>query len=199
MQEQITKTPDYELTIDNQRIIVEVKEIMPTKEEKESERIMRKRGYGNVISTTPGDRIRKKISDSSPQIKALTQGKYPSVLVLFDDRPLSDHLSAYNVRVAMYGLEQIHIAVPPDRSISPYATGTSFGPKRKMTEEHNTSISAIGVLSLTPVAGTPALNVYHNKYAVPLDPKLLGRHKIPQFKLGDEIAGKTAEWEEVVA
>jgi len=150
---------------------------------------MRERGYGNVITTTPGDRIRKKISDSSPQIKARTQDKYPSVLVLFDGRPLSDHLSAYNVRVAMYGLEQIHIAVRPFDS--PFATGTSYGPKRKMTEEHNTSISAIGVLSITPGADTPALNVYHNKYAaIQLDPKLMGKHKIPQFKLGDEISGK---------
>ena len=98
----------------------------------------------------------------------------------------------------MYGLEQIHIAVRPFDS--PFATGTSYGPKRKMTEEHNTSISAIGVLSITPGADTPALNVYHNKYAaIQLDPKLMGKHKIPQPKLGDEISGKNAEWEEISA
>lgn len=197
--ERNTKTPDYELEIEKQRIIVEVKEVILNKEEKESDRVLRKRGYGNALTTTPGDRVRKKISDSSVQLKARYQEKYPCVLVLFDGRPLSDHLSPYNVRVAMYGLEQIHIAMPRDCSVSPYATGMSYGPKRKMTEEHNTSISAIGVLSVTTKTDVIELNLYHNKFAaIPLDPKLLGKHRIPQFKLEDELSSKTAQWEEIV-
>ena len=43
----------------------------------------------------------------------------------------------------MYGLEQIDIAVPRDRSVSPHATGMSYGPERKMTEDQNTSISSL--------------------------------------------------------
>ena len=194
-----TKTPDYELDIEDQRIIVEVKEVTLNKEEKGSARILKKRGYGNVLTTTPGDRVRKKIADSSAQLKARSQGKYPCALVLFDGRPLSDYLSPYNIRVAMYGLEQIHIAVPRDPSISPYATGKSYGPKRKMTKDHNTSISAIGVLSVTPKTDVIDLNLYHNKFAaITLDPKLLGKHRISQFKLEDEVPGKTAQWEEIV-
>jgi len=97
----------------------------------------------------------------------------------------------------MYGLEQIHMAVPRDHSVSPYATGMSYGPKRKMTEDHNTTISAIGVL-FTPSPNEIELCVYHNKFAaVPLDQRLLAKHGICQFKLEGEARGNTAKWEEV--
>jgi len=191
-------TPDYELTINGQRIVVEVKEIVPNKEEQESDRLLHERGYGSALSTTPGDRVRKKISDSSAQIKARMQGTYPSILVLFDRGLVAGHLGPYNIRVAMYGLEQIHIAVPRDPTVRPYATGMSYGPKRKMTNEHNTSISAIGVL-FVPGPNEIVLHVYHNKFAaVPLDPRLPAKHGIRQFKLEleDEVPANTAKWEE---
>jgi hypothetical protein len=67
-----------------------------------------------------------------------------------------------------------------------------------MTEEHNTSISAIGVLFATG-PNTIVLHVYHNKFAaVPLAPKLLAKYRIRQFKLEDDIPGNTAQWQEVV-
>ena len=197
-----SKTPDYELTIDDQLIIVEVKEITRNKTEQESDRLLSELGYGNVFKNTPGDRARKKITASLAQIKARTQGIYPSLLVLCDLQfgcgQIIGHLDRYNIRVAMYGLEQIHMAVPRDHSVRPYATGISYGPKRKMTEDHNTSISAIGVLS-TPGPNEIVLHVYHNKFAaVPLDPWLLAKHGISQFKLEDEIPANTAKWEEIV-
>ncbi len=199
--EENNKTPDYELTIDDQRTIVEVKEISRNKEERESDRLLSQRGYGSVLSNTPGDRVRKKIRDSSPQIKARTHGIYPSILVLCDLKSsrgqIAGHLDPYNIRVAMYGLEQMHIAVPRDHAVSPYVTGMSYGPKRKMTEDCNTSISAIGVL-FTPGPNEIALHVYHNRFsAVPLDPRLLAKCGIRQFKLEDGIPSSTAKWKEV--
>ena len=192
------KTPDYELRIDGQTIITEVKEITRNKQEQESDRVLQQRGYGNVLSTTPGDRVRKKISKSLRQIKARSKGMYPGLLVLFDRGFVAGHLDPYCIKVAMCGLEQMHITVPLDSSISPYATGTSFGPKRKMTKEDNTSISAIGVMFATG-PNKIVLHVYHNKFAaVPLEPRLLAKHRIRQFKLEDEAPGKTSQWEEVV-
>lgn len=192
------KTPDYECIIDEQLIIVEVKEITRNKEEEESHRVFQERGYGNALSTIPGDGVRKKISESSPQIKARSKSKYPSLLVLFENGSNVGHLDPYSIRVAMYGLEQVHIAVPIDTSVSPYATGISYGPKRKMTGEHNTSISAIGVLFVTET-NTIMLHVYHNRFAVvPLELRLLAKHRIRHFKIEDEMSGNTAKWERVV-
>lgn len=191
------KTPDYKLTLDNLTIITEIKEIIRNKEERESDRMLQERGYGNALSSTPGDRVRKKISEASPQIKALSNGICPSLLVLFDQGREASHLDPYHIRVAMYGLEQIHIVVSHDSLVSPYATGKSFGPKRKMTKEHNTSISALGVLFATH-PDKLHLHVYHNKYAsVPLQPELFTKYGVPQFKLGEETAGMNAQWQAV--
>ncbi len=190
-----TKTPDYWLTIDGQRVVVEIKEIDRNKEEQESYRLSKERGYEEGTNT-PGHRVRKKIYDSSAQIKARSQGIYPSILVLFDRGRNVGHLDPYEIRVAMYGLEQIDIKVPINPAISPYATGMRYGPKRKMTEDHNTSISAIGVLS-TPGPNEILLEVYHNKFAaLPLNPELLAEYGIHQLKLEDEVPGYTAKWTE---
>ncbi|MBI4480491.1 MAG: hypothetical protein HY651_10760 [Acidobacteria bacterium] len=199
IEEEKARTPDYWLTIETQRIVVEVKEIVPNKEEQESDRVMRERGYGNALSTIPGDRVRKKISDCNAQIKARSCAHYPSMLVLFDRGFVANHLSPTQIRTAMYGVEQIHIAVPPiASSVSPYITGMSYGPKRKMTEECNTSISAIGVLFMSG-PDRVHLHVYHNKFAaVPLDLRLFERRGILQFVLETTLQGNTAKWEEVI-
>lgn len=199
--EENNKTPDYELTIAGQRIIVEVKETSRNREERESDRFLSQRGYGSVLANTPGNRVRKKITDSSAQIKARTHGIYPSILVLCDLKfsrgQIAGHLDPYNIRVAMYGIEQMHVVVPREPAVGPYVTGMSYGPKRKMTEDCNTSISAIGVL-FTPGPDEIALHVYHNRFAaVPLDPRLLTKYGISQFKLEDEIPSSTTKWEEV--
>jgi hypothetical protein len=192
-------TPDYVMSIQGTSIVVEVKEIVPNQEELQSERVLYERGYGNILSVTPGDRVRKKISDSSPQIKARTEGIHASILILFNQGLVANHLDPYCIRVAMYGLEKVHIAVPKDYSVSPYTTGMSYGPKRKMTEGHNTSISAIGVLAV-PSPNRLLLTIYHNKYAaVPLTPRLLSCYDITQFELGDAPPGTTALWEEIVS
>ncbi len=52
------RTPDYELTIDSQPVIVEVKEILRSPKERESDQLLCTRGYGSVLSHTPGDRVR---------------------------------------------------------------------------------------------------------------------------------------------
>ena len=195
------KTPHYQLDIDDQRIIVEVKEFSRNKEEQESDRLLVERGYGKALSNTPGDRVRKKITDSSAQIKARTQGVNPSILVLCDIKygcgQIAGHTDPYNIRVGMYGLEQIHISVPQDPKISPYATGMSYGPKRKMTVDQNTTISAIAVLS-TPAKHDIRLDVYHNIYAAkPLDPALIAKYGIRQFHLAEKEPGAIAQWQEI--
>jgi hypothetical protein len=65
-----TRTPDYQVTIGAERIIVEIKETSPNPEELESNRLMKERGYGNATGGTPGDRVRKMIRSASAQLKA---------------------------------------------------------------------------------------------------------------------------------
>jgi len=179
---------------------VEVKELARNDEERESARLVKERGYGIVVSSTPGERVRKKISESSPQFKAYARdATLPNVLVVFDGLAFG-HTDGYNIRVAMYGLEQLRIALPPIGTGSPYATGWSYGPKRKMTAQDNTSISSIAQLFATgPDPSQLMLSVYHNRFAkVPLNSALLARYGVPHFELKpDWQSGKTAQWRQV--
>lgn len=57
--ESMSKTPDYELIIDEQTIVTEVKEMDRNKVEQESDLLLHERGYGSVMGpvTTIGDRV----------------------------------------------------------------------------------------------------------------------------------------------
>jgi hypothetical protein len=193
-----TKTPDYELVLGTQRVIVEVKEIARNPEERESDRLLAERGRGNVTGGTPGDRVRSKIAACSKQIKARTNGILPSMLVVFNDGRVLGHVEPYHIRVAMYGLEQVYLSVPPIGSnASPSVTGMGYGPRRKMTPEDNTSISAVAALVMSSRHEIHLL-VYHNRFAaVPLDPALLGAYGVRQFVLDQERSGVAADWREV--
>ena len=94
----------------------------------------------------------------------------------------------------MYGLEQIYIAVPPLGLGQPYATASGHGPKRKMTETGNTSISAIGALVMTG-QDSHILYVYRNRFAtVPLNPRLLQSFGVKHYDLGVGEQGLASDW-----
>ena len=191
------KSPDYELKFGDITVIAEVKEFDRNDAEKASDKLLEERGYGDALSNVPGDRVRKKINDASPQLKKRTNGKYSGILVLFDRGMVAGHIDPYNIRVAMSGLEQVHIAVPRNPSEEPYTTGMSYGPKRKMTETDNTSISAIAALYATE-PNDLKLSLYHNKHAaIPIDSKEVGKYKIDQYILEEEVEGKTSGWKKV--
>ena len=178
------KTPDYELLIADRTIIAEVKEITKNQEEQESDKLLKERGYGTVLGGVPGARVRKKINDSSPQIRTRTGGRYSGILVLYDYGRTANHLDPYHIMTAMYGLEVVDIAVPADPSSSPYPMRTRFGPHKKMTGDANTSISAIGTLVVTAPNGVIKLHVYHNRHAaVPIEPAILVRSGISQYQI----------------
>jgi hypothetical protein len=191
------RTPDYEIVLNASRVVVEIKEMERNDEERESDRLVAERGYGNVISHTPGERVRRKIQSCSKQLKARAKGVLPALLVVFDGGRVVGHVEPYNIRVAMYGLEQIHIAVPPIGTGSPHATGIGHGPKRKMTASDNTSISAIGALVMTG-PDQHHLLVYRNSFAkIPLDPTLLSPFGVRHFDIGNSSTGSASDWIEI--
>jgi len=79
----------------------------------------------------------------------------------------------------------------------PYLIDKKFGGKRKMTEQHNTSISALGILRHNP-EGSPVLTIYHNIYAaIPLSPELCRGLPVSQFTLEDKVKGQFQNWREI--
>jgi len=190
------ETPDYYIYIGQQKIVYEIKQINPNEDELEQQRLFE--GGGLVVSGgTPGARVRNKITAGAGQIRIRAKGKYPSILVLYNNVLIADHTNSYFIQVAMYGLETHVLAVPKDATISPYLTDKKFGPKRKMSKDNNTSISAVGVI-FHNAEGIATLRVYHNVYAeIPLSTELLRQFNIRQFTLTEKLVGQFPEWKEI--
>ena len=94
---------------------------------------------------------------------------------------------------AMYGqyevvLTRIHGSVSRSRSVS-----RRLGGGRKLTPEHNTTISAVAVLFEGPEG--PYLVVYHNRFALnPIRPEVLRHPRILQRSIREVGPGEFPEW-----
>jgi hypothetical protein len=189
-------TPDYDIYINGQKVVVEIKQIDPNPEEIIQQKNFEAGGVA-IGGGTPGARARSKITAGANQIKIRAKGNYPSILVLYNNVPLTDHTDPYFIRVAMYGLETHVLGVPKEMSKSPYLIDKKFGPKRKMTKDNNTSISAVAVLA-KDVEGIPKLFIFHNIYAeIQLVPELFRSYGVRQFTLGEKVIGQFQDWKEI--
>jgi hypothetical protein len=189
------RTPDYEIYLARRKVVVEIKEISPNREELEAERLARL-GEFVVVSSTPGERVRSKISNAVPQLKTATKGRYPGLLVLLDIGFAAEHTSDYNIRVAMHGLETHYLGVPHDISKPVYLKDKDFGPGKKTTPNNNTSLSAIAVLNHQKES--PSLRIYHNPHAkVPLPFSSLAKYGVKQYGLQPKLTGQVPDWQEL--
>ena len=190
------RRPDYRIWPSNAEVVCEVKQIEANAKER---RALSAAVRGEYIATggIPGSRVRSKITDASPQLRNLAKGRCPALLVLSAESFLRRHLDEYQVRVAMYGLDTIIMAVPRNAAVRAYVKDRKSGPKRKMNTEHNTTISAI--LELRRHGDrTIFCTVYHNRFAaIPLPQKLLDADHVRHLRLRKKAAGEFDEWEEM--
>ena len=96
----------------------------------------------------------------------------------------------------MYGLHEVVFT----RSHSPVAQVLSvsrrLGGSRRLTPEHNTTLSAVVVLFEGPEG--PYLVVYHNRFASnPILPEVLRRPRIFQWSIREGGPREFPEWVEV--
>lgn len=163
------KTPDYIVTIGDQRIIAEVKEV------------------GQEINEgIVGDRARGMIQKANRQLKALTGNRYPGISVLYDPFSLcqaTGPMGFEHIRAAMYGFHTLGVSdfanpAEPPRVVSEWA-----GEDRTTTPTKNTTTSAVCVLQLDS-----QLLVYHNRFAaIPIDPFVMAFEGVFQFRISDDM------------
>ena len=147
------------------RIVVEVKQLELTPEEKDHMRKFREEKSTGVVHSEPGKRLRKVIDSGMPQLKEVSQCKHPTMLVVYDNSgfPIT-RLEHYEINSGMHGLEQVEISVPANPNISPFVSGHKYGPNQKVSESHNTTLSAITIIR-KPGEGSFFLDIYYNDYA----------------------------------
>lgn len=190
IEESSTQRPDYRVRISGQDFIIEIKQFDPNKKEKE---VIDKINQGDhmAFSINPGERIRKAIHKANSQLKQLSNGKIPALLVVYDnithapfwDHPNEYHTNEYCVMTAMKGVDTIPISVPKDPKQSMTFGEVVSGGKRELRSDANTTISAIAVLKRF-ADDDIRLDVYHNPFAaVPIEPMLLRINNVNQFRL----------------
>jgi hypothetical protein len=176
------KTPDYNIYLDRKRIAIEIKEIDSNPEEEKKIQEFEKQRTIRIKSQL-GKRVRDKITDAAGKFKESSEKGHPSVLVLYNNVKLYKHTEPSDILAGMYG--QLYFPVLENLG-QPLKIGQiQSGPKKKMTPDTNTSISAVGVLE---VCGNEdaEISVYHNYHArVPLDPSLLSDFGFQQYRVND--------------
>jgi hypothetical protein len=194
--EEIIRTPDYEVKFSGHRIVAEVKQFDPNEEEAESIRRMEAGGVGGT-TTKPGDRIRKAIRSAAKQLKALSKGECPTMVVVYNNSGAGQHTDPYSVATAMQGLDVVPVLVPVDPAITPQFQDARSGPGKKMTPKDNTTISAIGVL-VTDFDDTTHLCIYHNRYARhPIDAEWFRHPRVHHYRLPDGATSSLEGWTKV--
>jgi hypothetical protein len=191
------REPDYELYTESVSIVVEVKQFDLNEEEKKQQKQLEKLGQTDVYGKEPGAKVRLKIQSGRRQLKARSGGKKPTLLVLYNNVPINNRgVDPYEIMTAMYGIEKFGMKIS---SISGEVTNEDcgFGPKRKMTQTSNTSISAIASLNHES-NGKLTMRIFHNIHAaVPLPVEVFQRPTIRHFTLGKKEHGCFQNWGEI--
>ena len=191
IKEESNKRPDYWISISDLKVVAEVKQLNPNKEDKAKYKEFKEKGFV-VGDSPPGARVRGKITDSAPQISSLAKGKFPGLLVLYNTVPLVNLLGPYHIKTA-YGLDTFVISRPASFEERPNVIERKSGPKRKLTENHNTSISAIAVLKNNE--NGLSLDVYHNQHAaIPLADGVFGELGCEQYRIKDNGQYEFISW-----
>lgn len=193
------KTPDYDVFLDEQKVITEVKQIDPNSEERRLLEQLRVSDWASMEwHGDPAARVRNKISDAMPQISARAEGQYPSILVLYNNTPMTPYnTEPYSVLTALYGREASIIELTRDLNQEPRLVDVRFGNKQKVGRDFNTSLSAVAVMYRTDDS-TIKLDVYHNTYArIPLNPERLRHPNVKHFAVQTNADRRFQGWAEI--
>jgi hypothetical protein len=189
---------DYKVRLGTGKAVVEVKQINPNETDLKRAEELNVLGYTPTIGGgTPGERIRRKLRSGSGQLRKFSLRNVPTMVAIFDTTFSVSATEPYNVKTGMYGLDAIVFAVPQDPGISPYTTGVKSGGHQTLTENDNTSISAVAILRKFPEQPV-GLYVYHNKFArISFDPGCLTPIVLGQYILAEPDGKSFPDWLEV--
>jgi hypothetical protein len=179
------RTPDYDVYFREHQVVVEIKQIDPTPEE--AERIARwEAGEMITFGGEAGKRVRQEITDARKQLKR-AKGKYPALLVLYNNAEPISYSDPMFILLAMYGELTLPLMVPAGGG-TPIAGELRFGGKRRVTTTDNTTLSAVCVL-IHDMNGRLIMTFYHNYFAAKtFDPSWFSGERVRHYFLAKEQA-----------
>jgi hypothetical protein len=179
------RTPDYDVYFGNRQVAVEIKQVDPTPEE--AAQIERwEAGEVLTFGGEAGKRVRQEITDARQQLRR-AKGKYPALLVLYNNVEPISYTDPMFILLAMYGELTLPYTMPSGGG-RPIAGDLRFGGKRRVTKTDNTTMSAVCVLN-HDFNGHLILTFYHNYFAaLPFDPTWFQGEHVRHYFLPKEQA-----------
>lgn len=150
------RRPDFKLSIDGKTVVVEVKAI----EESENDR---REGLHDVLKEDI-PRIRKQLSKANGQLHRYSNRGIPSIVCIIDYTGKGLTWIPMGMHVAMFGRDAVIMSVPSDPRYSPHSIGQKSAGKETLTREHNKSISAV-LTFLQPEGDRYVARLWHNHFA----------------------------------
>lgn len=150
------RRPDFKLLIDGRTIVVEVKAIEETEND-------RRGGWHNVLEEDI-ERIKNQIKKANGQLQRYSNRGIPSIVCIIDYTGNGITWIPMGMHMAMFGLDAVKVSVPSNPTYSPYIVGQKSAGKETLTKEHKTSISAV----LTFLQSEPEryiARLWHNHFA----------------------------------
>jgi len=189
-------TPDYELRLQLPAILAEVKQIDPNHEDKMLLRELQQTGayeFEDIL----GKRLRGKISEAASQLRARLRPGQPALVIIYNNVDvLRGFTDPHHMMSAMYGLYEVVFTTSRGLAARLLSISRRLGGSRRLTPEHNTTVSAVAVLFDGPEG--PYLVVYHNRFAAnPIPPELLRHAGILQRSVSDRGPAEFPEWVEL--
>jgi len=187
------KTPDYRIVIGPMEIITEVKQLDPRPGDARHKEL-----WGTPQS--PGgfdatNRIQDKLEQGYPQVKRLSKGIFPTMIVIYNNAGEWNLLSNFAVSTAMFGDYGFVFESKPDQNIE--VTRQGHLGKRKVTKDTYRSLSAVAVLKSTE-SGALELSCYHNPFAkVPIEAKSLAKLATNQYIKPNPHEGSYVDWQSI--
>ncbi|MDE0405896.1 MAG: hypothetical protein OXI53_11380 [Nitrospira sp.] len=173
-----SRRPDFKLSIDGNPLVVEVKAI----EESENDR---REGLHDVLKEDI-PRIRKKLSKANRQLHRYSDRGIPGIVCIIDYTGRGLTWIPMGMHIAMFGQDAVVMSVPSDPTHPPHIVGQKSAGKETLTPEHNRSISAVltfHVGNTDPVQYVSTL--YHNHFARCLiDPNCAAHLVTVQYESG---------------
>src|SRR6266496_1403765 len=193
------RTPDYNIWLGSTKVIIEVKQLDLSKADRQTIEAWRQGGnLPAAFASNAHRRVRNIIGSASKQLRRLAKGKHPSIIVLFDNTHGFSYLDLEDILNAMYGDETVTVSWPNAPSVKPMITGHRFGGHRKMTPDHNRSVSGLGLLRIDGTSSQPFLTLFHNIHAeIVLLPEVATQLVVKQYTIDKESSEHYQFWREI--
>ena len=186
-----TKSPDYEIFPQENRVVLEVKELQENGDDRAAW-AQAARSRTHTAFSDPRDRIRRKIKKAAKQLKRRSEGLHPTIVVLFDNGTFGG-IDATDIKNAMYGDEVVQVT---SSSRDDMRVVRKLGGGAKCTATDHRSVSAVAALAT--IGTTIRLSVFHNVFAArPLPFDWLPIEACRQYSLDLQCEDGFSEWHPV--